>query len=81
MLGVLGVMGLAGCAPQAPGSGDAKAAGSTEAKAASNGVVATDNGSSAITVDWLGSAPEIAESDIAETKDTDLLIVAPATAA
>lgn len=73
--GALAAIGLAGCAPQAPGSGDTKAAGSTEAKAASNGVVATDNGSSAITVDWLGSAPEIAESDIAETKDTDLLIV------
>jgi len=57
--GVLAAFGLAGCAPQATSA-------------------ATDEGSTELAStgsDWLGSAPKIAEGDIVETRDTELLIV------
>lgn len=51
--------GLAGCAPQTPAT-----AGIEEL---------SDTGTAG--TDWLGSAPEIAENDIVETRETDLLVV------
>ena len=77
--GALATVGLAGCAPKAAGEGtEGKGNAGSEGAAgavADNSLVAVDNGSAAITVDWLGAPPEVAESDITETKDTDLLIV------
>lgn len=65
----VGAMGLAGCAPQAPAE---KGLGETgEAGAASDAPAAAD---------WLGAEPEIAESDIVETLDTDFLIIGAGTA-
>ena len=75
-VGALAAMGLAGCSPKAAGTTGAESASnsaSTAAGIADNNAVAVDDGSAAITVDWLGAPPEI--GDITETKDTDLLIV------
>ena len=75
-VGALAAMGLAGCSPQAAGTTGAESASSSASAAtgvADNNAVAVDDGSAAITVDWLGASPEI--GDITETKDTDLLIV------
>ena len=58
-IGAVGAIGLAGCAT--------KATPATNEGASSDAMNASD--------DWLGTAPEIAESDISETKETDLLIV------
>ncbi|MEF9877075.1 MAG: FAD-binding protein, partial [Gordonibacter sp.] len=75
-VGALAAFGLAGCSPKAAGTAEAKdASGSASTAVANSNAVAVDDGSAAITVDWLGAAPEIAEKDIAETKDTDLVIV------
>lgn len=52
--------GLAGCAPQAA---------SPKGEEGAALQVGAEN------VDWLGAAPEIAEENIAETKETDILIV------
>ncbi|HIW76040.1 MAG TPA: FAD-binding protein [Candidatus Gordonibacter avicola] len=62
--GALAALGLAGCAPKAQGeaTGDTKKA---------DGAAEGQNAAA----DWLGTAPEIAESDIKETKECDLLIV------
>ncbi len=59
-VGALTAMGLVGC------SSNAAAPAADEEKAADAKAPAND---------WLGEAPEIAESDISETKETDLLIV------
>ncbi len=59
----LGAMGLAGCSPKASTS-------KSDAKASSNAA-----SSSASSTDYLGQAPEIAESDIKETRECDILIV------
>lgn len=60
----LAAMGLAGCAPKMATSvvkgGDAKA---------------DTTGQVAVSSDWLGSAPEIADGDITDTQETDLLII------
>ena len=58
-VGALAAAGLAGCAPSTAGEGKTADA---EDKGATDGVA-----------DWLGEAPEI--TDIAETKECDLLIV------
>lgn len=58
----LGALGLAGCSPKKSAS-DEKAA---------SGEAGSATGSSN---DWLGEAPEIATSDIKETRETDILIV------
>ena len=63
---VVGALGLAGCAPSAPAE---KSLGETGA--------ATD---AAAASDWLGTEPEVAEGDIAETLDTDFLIIGAGTA-
>lgn len=60
-LGALAAIGMAGCSPQT----------ASEAGASSE----TDAAASSASQDWLGSAPEIAESDIVETRETDILIV------
>lgn len=54
--------GLAGCAPQ-------QTAGSVEAAEEADKPLASTG------EDWLGSAPEIAEADIVQIRDTDVLIV------
>lgn len=59
----LAAMGLAGCAPKAAGE-------TADAAVAEDGEALASTGA-----DWLGSAPEVAESDIVETRDCDLLIV------
>ncbi|WP_139650809.1 FAD-binding protein [Raoultibacter phocaeensis] len=59
--GALATLGLAGCAPQASGEAEPKA------QAADNTAPAAN--------DWLGSAPEVADADITETKECDILIV------
>ncbi len=61
-LSALTAAGLAGCAPKTASSDEDAAAGS-------------DTAATTATEDWLGSAPEIAEADIVETRDTDILIV------
>lgn len=61
--GALAAFGLAGCAPQAPSASKSESANEDATELANTGS------------DWLGSAPEIAESDIIETRDTELLIV------
>lgn len=61
-VGALAVAGLAGCAPKT--ASEAPAASADAASSTAQG-----------TADWLGEAPEIAASDIAETKETDLLII------
>ncbi len=59
----LGAIGLAGCSPKASTSkSDSKAAGSSASEGASSS-------------DYLGEAPEIAASDIKETRECDILIV------
>ena len=58
-VGALAAAGLAGCAPSVAGEGKTADA---EGKGATDGVA-----------DWLGEAPEI--TDIAETKECDLLVV------
>ncbi|MEG0756834.1 MAG: FAD-binding protein, partial [Raoultibacter sp.] len=59
--GALATLGLAGCAPQAAGSHEQAAEAAAENTAPAN--------------DWLGSAPEIASSDITNTKDCEILII------
>ena len=65
-LGIAGIagagtaLGLAGCAPQT---------------ASTNSEKQSSEGTQASGQDWLGSAPDIAESDIVETKETDFLII------
>lgn len=61
--GALAAFGLAGCAPQATSAATDAATDEDSTELAS-----TDS-------DWLGSAPEITEGDIVETRDTELLIV------
>ena len=65
--GALAAFGLAGCAPTAKGDREEKPAASVDGVAPSvfEGLVPA----------WLGLAPEIAESDITETRTCDLLIV------
>lgn len=62
-VGALAALGLAGCAPKAAAEAEAMA----ETGAAGEAAPAA--------ADWLGTAPDIAEGDIAATKDCDLLIV------
>lgn len=67
--GALGALGLAGCAPQ------------TSASKAEDASVSGQAGGSSrpqyylCDEDWLGTAPGIAEADIAETKSFDVVIV------
>ena len=74
--GVLGAMaGLTGCAPQASSAsaknGDASSA---DAAVARPTYYMCDE-------DWLGSAPEIADADIKETKSFDVVVVGGISAA
>lgn len=66
----VGAMGLAGCAPQTSAEKDLGATG---------GAAATPEATAAAE-DWLGAEPEVAESDIVETLDTDFLIIGAGTA-
>lgn len=59
------VASLAGCAPQQSASAESKGEASQTSTAADMQDAA----------DWLGAAPDIAEGDIAETRETDVLIV------
>lgn len=65
--GVGAVAGLAGCSPQQSGSGSN---GSAQAAEGASGAAAAGG-----QADWLGSAPDVSEGDIVETKTTDVLIV------
>ena len=58
----LAAVSMAGCAPQAA------APAATETASEDSELAATGS-------DWLGAAPEIAEGDIVETRDTELLII------
>lgn len=58
--GVLATLGLTGCSPSESEAAQASAA---------------EENSLSTSADWLGSAPQIAASDIVETKKTDLLII------
>lgn len=66
--GVLGVMGLAGCAPQSAKESDKGSAATGEAASARPAYYMCDE-------NWLGSAPQIADGDIAETKSFDVVVV------
>ena len=66
----VGAMGLAGCAPQT----------SAEKDLSATGDAAATPEAAAVAEDWLGAEPEIAESDIVETLDTDFLIIGAGTA-
>ena len=59
-LAAAGMASLAGCAPQAKSADDSSKKGDASAEASA---------------DWLGEAPEIAESDIKETIDTEVLCI------
>lgn len=61
-------MGLAGCAPAT------KATAESDSRSGSTSTASTAS-ASASSDGWLGEAPEIAESDIKETRETDILIV------
>lgn len=64
--GALTALGLAGCAPKAaPEASDAASTSASEGEATA----------ASTSADWLGSAPSIAEGDIVETRDTELLII------
>ncbi len=63
-----GAASLAGCAPQT----------STDAQLSDTG--SQGNTSAAGTADWLGTEPEVAQSDIVETIDTAFLIIGAGTA-
>lgn len=52
-----------------------KAAADCISQATGTTVTVDDNASSSADADWLGTAPEIAESDIKETVDTEVLVV------
>ena len=68
--GVIGAMaGLTGCAPQS--SASAK----TDGAATGGSSAATRPTYYMCDEDWLGSAPEIADADIAETKSFDVVVV------
>ena len=64
--------GLTGCAPKSTSEVAGSEADSTSAGAASGGTVGFDGTG---TMPWLGEAPEIADSDVAEEIDTDVVIV------
>lgn len=66
--GALAALGLAGCSTPASNATE-----NEDSQAAA--VESTTPSTSSTSSDWLGSAPQIAESDIIESKDTDLLIV------
>lgn len=64
-VGALAAMGLAGCSPKAAGTTGAESASSSASAAtgvADNNAVAVDDGSAAITVDWLGARRRSATS-------------------
>lgn len=69
----LAAASLAGCAPKAQSSTAGE--GKKTKGGASQEVVAPSDGTKATTLDWLGSAPEVSESDIKNTLECDLLIV------
>lgn len=62
-VGALAALGLTGCAPKTASEAEPMAETGETTEGAKTGA------------DWLGSAPEIAEGDIVETRDCDLLIV------
>lgn len=62
-VGALAALGLTGCAPKTASEAAPMAETGETTEGAKTGA------------DWLGSAPEIAEGDIVETRDCDLLIV------
>lgn len=63
--GALAALGLAGCAPQA-----ATATATADTAADGEGSALASTGS-----DWLGADPELAEGDLVETRETELLII------
>lgn len=63
--GAVAAIGLAGCAPKSA-SEEAEASAASSASAAAH-------------TDWLGEAPEIAESDLVETLDTEVLVIGAGT--
>lgn len=65
------VAGLAGCSPSQGTSKTADAANSGNSSTSTASASAGTSGNTS----WLGEAPEIADGDIKETKETDLLIV------
>lgn len=62
-VGALAALSLTGCAPKTASEAEPMAETGETTEGAKTGA------------DWLGSAPEIAEGDIVETRDCDLLIV------
>ena len=63
-----GVAGLSGCAPSTASSKD-KAAASSESSATTVGYDGTG------ALPWLGEKPEIADADVAESIDADVVVV------
>jgi len=78
MVGTTAMAGLlSGCQPkEAPVTTDEAAGVSSDAAASTSAPVSCDhiNGYSSC-IDWLGDAPVIADADISETKDVDVLIL------
>ena len=60
-VGALAALSMAGCSPKAAADAKSDTTKATEGTESAN--------------DWLGQAPSIAEGDIKETKETDLLII------
>jgi hypothetical protein len=58
---------LSGCAPKQSGSSGASATGSSDGSDSSDGAAANAN--------WLGDEPQIADEDITETLETEVLVV------
>lgn len=67
--GAAAAVGLTGCTPSSGASSGTSAQASTSASSSETG-----SGTTA-TYDWVGSDPEIAESDITSTETTDVLII------
>lgn len=66
--------GLAGCAPSASGSDDALA--TTGSEAAAGAVAPGDTVAGTICgEDWLGTMPEIADDQVSETVDVDIVVL------
>lgn len=67
-VGLIGATaGLIGCAPSAPGESKKASAATSTSSSRPTGYMCDE--------DWLGTAPEIAESDITETKNVDVVVV------
>jgi hypothetical protein len=70
--GALAAVGLAGCGPASDGVDKDDSSDKTSVSEAGG---STDTGTIAAAADWLGTEPEVSESDVVETAETGILII------